>query len=167
MNTKNTGIIRRIDDLGRIVIPRELRRKLKIHEGDPLEFYVTDDGVLIKKYSFSKQITEELNGAVASLRGSFPEMRFVALDEYGGNIKPGTSLPAGAMQTASDAREHRRTETNTTDTETIVVVPIVASGEVHGMLMAMSRDEDKDNTIQCVTKTIEAICRYIKYLIEK
>lgn len=48
---KNTGIIRRIDDLGRIVIPKEIRSHLNIHEGDPLEIYLDGDKVCFKKYS--------------------------------------------------------------------------------------------------------------------
>ena len=43
-----TGIVRRIDDLGRIVIPKEIRRKLKINEGAPLEICIIDDGILLK-----------------------------------------------------------------------------------------------------------------------
>ncbi len=49
---KATGIVRRIDDLGRIVIPKEIRRTLRIREGDPLEIYTDTDGeVIFKKYS--------------------------------------------------------------------------------------------------------------------
>lgn len=49
---KATGIVRRIDDLGRIVIPKEIRRTLRIREGDPLEIYTDSDGeVIFKKYS--------------------------------------------------------------------------------------------------------------------
>ncbi len=49
---KATGIVRRIDDLGRVVIPKEIRRTLKIREGDPLEIYTNAEGeVIFKKYS--------------------------------------------------------------------------------------------------------------------
>lgn len=49
---KATGIVRRIDDLGRVVIPKEIRRTLKIREGDPLEIYTNSSGeVIFKKYS--------------------------------------------------------------------------------------------------------------------
>lgn len=64
---KATGIIRRTDDLGRVVIPREIRRTLGIHEGDPLEIYIDKDGsVMFKKYhpTFSSQMAtmlEQLN----------------------------------------------------------------------------------------------------------
>ena len=50
------GIIRRIDDLGRIVIPKEIRRKLKINEGDPLEICIIDDGILLKPYNGTHEI---------------------------------------------------------------------------------------------------------------
>ena len=49
---KATGIVRRIDDLGRVVIPKEIRRTMRIREGDPLEIYTSRDGeVIFKKYS--------------------------------------------------------------------------------------------------------------------
>lgn len=48
---KATGIIRRIDDLGRVVIPKEIRRNCKIREGDPLEIFLEDGGVVFKKYN--------------------------------------------------------------------------------------------------------------------
>lgn len=46
---KSTGVIRRIDDLGRIVIPNEIRRQLRIREGEPLEFFTSENGELIIK----------------------------------------------------------------------------------------------------------------------
>ena len=65
---KATGIVRRVDDLGRIVIPKEIRRTLKIREGDPLEIYTEKDGgVIFRKYSpmgdlqdFASQICESI-----------------------------------------------------------------------------------------------------------
>ena len=66
---KATGIVRRIDDLGRVVIPKEIRRTMRIREGDPLEIYTDKDGgVIFKKYSlmgglgdFAGQMCEALN----------------------------------------------------------------------------------------------------------
>ena len=72
---KATGIVRRIDDLGRVVIPKEIRRTLRIREGDPLEIYTDPEGeVIFKKYSpvgemspFAAQYAEVLskNGVFA------------------------------------------------------------------------------------------------------
>ena len=66
---KATGIVRRIDDLGRVVIPKEIRRTMRIREGDPLEIYTDKDGgVIFRKYSlmgaladFAGQLCETLN----------------------------------------------------------------------------------------------------------
>ncbi len=65
---KATGIVRRIDDLGRIVIPKEIRRTLRIREGDPLEIFTDREGeIILKKYSpigelgsFAKEYAESL-----------------------------------------------------------------------------------------------------------
>lgn len=65
---KATGIVRRVDDLGRIVIPKEIRRTLRIREGDPLEIYTEKDGgVIFRKYSpmgdlqdFAAQLCESI-----------------------------------------------------------------------------------------------------------
>lgn len=56
---KATGIVRRIDDLGRVVIPKEIRRTLRIREGDPLEIFVDRDGeVILKKYSPISELSD-------------------------------------------------------------------------------------------------------------
>ena len=47
---KSTGIIRNIDELGRIVVPKEIRKKLGIENTDPVEIYVEDDKIILKKY---------------------------------------------------------------------------------------------------------------------
>lgn len=47
---KSTGIVRRVDDLGRVVIPIELRRNLRIREKDPMEIFVDGDKIVLKKY---------------------------------------------------------------------------------------------------------------------
>lgn len=55
---KTTGIIRRIDDLGRIVIPKELRKSLRIKNGDSLEIFVDQEDIILKKYSPMESIEE-------------------------------------------------------------------------------------------------------------
>lgn len=52
ISMKATGIVRRIDDLGRVVVPKEIRRTLRIREGDPMEIFTNHDGeIILKKYS--------------------------------------------------------------------------------------------------------------------
>jgi len=72
---KATGIVRRIDDLGRVVIPKEIRRTLRIREGDPLEIFTDrEGGVILKKYSpigeltdFSKEYAESLQQSIGNI----------------------------------------------------------------------------------------------------
>lgn len=68
---KATGIIRRTDDLGRVVIPKEIRRTLKIREGNPLEIYIEKDCVCFKKYSVLGEMDNEtLRIALAMAKNS-------------------------------------------------------------------------------------------------
>ncbi len=55
---KSTGVIRRIDDLGRIVIPKEIRKNLKIREGDTLEFYISGSEIILKKFSLISEFSD-------------------------------------------------------------------------------------------------------------
>jgi stage V sporulation protein T len=72
---KATGIVRRIDDLGRVVIPKEIRRTLRIREGDPLEIFVDREGeVILKKYSpigelgdFAKEYADSLHETIGHI----------------------------------------------------------------------------------------------------
>jgi AbrB family transcriptional regulator (stage V sporulation protein T) len=65
---KATGIVRRIDDLGRVVIPKEIRRTLRIREGDPLEIFTDREGeVILKKYSPIGELNEFANEYCESL----------------------------------------------------------------------------------------------------
>ena len=65
---KATGVVRRIDELGRIVIPKEIRRTLKIREGTPLEIYSGDNGeLLLKKYSPITELAEIANDICKSI----------------------------------------------------------------------------------------------------
>ena len=57
---KGTGIIRRIDDLGRIVVTKEIRRRLNIHEGDALELLIGEDFVAFKKYDPERSVRSSL-----------------------------------------------------------------------------------------------------------
>lgn len=59
---KATGIVRRVDELGRIVIPKELRRTLDINEGDPLEIFTDGEGIVLKAYKSGCVFCGEADG---------------------------------------------------------------------------------------------------------
>ena len=64
---KSTGIIRRIDDLGRVVIPREVRRTLNLKEGDPLEIFVEGEMLCFQKYYAAEGYRERIKSLIAGL----------------------------------------------------------------------------------------------------
>ncbi len=64
---KATGIVRRIDELGRVVIPKEIRRTLRIREGDPLELFTDRDELMLKKYSPIASVEKFAEGTAKSL----------------------------------------------------------------------------------------------------
>ena len=84
---KATGIVRRVDDLGRIVIPKEIRRTLRIREGDPLEIYTEKDGgVIFRKYSpmgdlqdFASQMCEAIGSSTGKIAAVADRDAIIAL----------------------------------------------------------------------------------------
>jgi len=69
---RETGIIRRIDDLGRVVIPREIRKQFLIKEGDQLEIFVNKDEIILKKYDVSivmKELVRRLDDEFSDVKG--------------------------------------------------------------------------------------------------
>lgn len=83
---KATGIVRRIDDLGRVVVPKEIRRQMRIREGDPLEIYTSSDGSVTfkryvpmneKDYAKAKQVLKAVlpNGAHFALYDLYGDLR--------------------------------------------------------------------------------------------
>ncbi len=154
---KATGIVRRIDDLGRVVIPKEIRRTLRIREGDPLEIFVDRDGeVILKKYSpigelgdFAKEYAESLNEA----SGHFTLItdRDTVIASAGIAKKEYLEKPVGTeLEKAMDERKSI-VSTNATEVQLIrdrteqlsshVIVPIMYNGDPIGSVVLISRDE--------------------------
>lgn len=153
---KATGIVRRIDDLGRVVIPKEIRRTLRIREGDPLEIFVDRDGeVILKKYSpiselsdFAKEYAEALYDSLGHTILIADRDTFIAV--AGGSKKEYLNRNIG--QVIEKAMEHRQVtiETAEKDVELIdgveekvssyVIGPIVANGDPIGAVVIISKD---------------------------
>ena len=147
---KATGIIRRIDDLGRIVIPKEIRRTLRIHEGDPMELYVQDGGVLFKKYSLIGDMSDFSQNFADAL---FESTRHIALICDMDNIVAvaGTSkknfLNKPIWNLALKATEERQTQICSSkngqedfDYQTQVATPVICEGDVIGAIGLISKD---------------------------
>ena len=76
---KATGVVRRIDDLGRIVIPKEIRKNLRIRDGESLEVFVDGDDIVLKKFSIMRNVDEYANNLVDSLH-SFTKKSVIITD---------------------------------------------------------------------------------------
>ncbi len=155
---KATGIVRRIDDLGRVVIPKEIRRTLRIREGDPLEIFVDRDGeVILKKYSpinelgeFAKEYAEALHDTLSHITLITDRDSVIATagvfkkDYYEKAVGPD-------LEKVIDSR---RSVCSTTEMElqivrdkwekisSRVIVPIISGGDPIGAVVLLSRDND-------------------------
>ena len=83
---KATGIVRRIDDLGRVVIPKEIRRNMRIREGDPLEIYIENGCVCFRKYSPISEI--DLDTIKKICDSGLGTLNYTVFDRDGKSILP-------------------------------------------------------------------------------
>ena len=155
-----TGIVRRIDELGRVVIPKEIRRTLRIREGDPLEIFTDHDGeVVLKKYSpigeiatIAKDYTDSLHRtlghvALISDRDAVVSASGTSKREYAEKpLSPEVdqilqSRQLQVLNLASGARMIPVTNDDRPDAYSAqIIAPILADGEIIGGLILLSRE---------------------------
>lgn len=158
---KATGIVRRIDDLGRVVIPKEIRRTLRIRESDPLEIFTDREGeIILKKYSpigelgsFAKEYAEAL--ASASGHSVCITDRDQVIATAGGMRKEAVGTPVtGQLEAIMNERENVLSDsqsrkqikiTNEDMGETLpqVISPILCEGDVIGSVILRSKDTNR------------------------
>lgn len=156
---KATGIVRRIDDLGRVVIPKEIRRTLRIREGDPLEIYTDANGeVIFKKYSpvgeisdFASQYADVLSRVagmpmIISDRDHIVAAAGISKKEY--LERRVTSVVEELMEMRKNyfAREGTLGElmpVEGIDKAAAVIYPIIAAGDVTGAVIMLQGEQDK------------------------
>jgi AbrB family transcriptional regulator (stage V sporulation protein T) len=155
---KATGIVRRIDDLGRVVIPKEIRRTLRIREGDPLEIFVDREGeVILKKYSpigelenFAKEYAESLfestnHVAMITDRDTIITVAGASKKEY--LDKPISMLIESSMENRKTVMESTEGSfeivKDTSETlSSLVISPIIAGGDPIGTVILLSKEEN-------------------------
>ena len=156
-----TGIVRRIDELGRVVIPKEIRRTLRIREGDPLEIYTDRDGeVILKKYSpigemsaFAKDYTESIFRAMGHIACIVDRDQVVAASGVSKKeladkpISHDLETAIANRQTVAINRAGGGKIVAVTNEEDItgytaqVVSPIIADGEAIGAVLLLSKEQ--------------------------
>jgi AbrB family transcriptional regulator (stage V sporulation protein T) len=156
-NMKATGIVRRIDDLGRVVIPKEIRRTMRIREGDPLEIYTSRDGeVIFKKYSllggvedFASQLCETMSRSTGSICAVTDRDTIIAVAGGGKRELMGKRITPELEQImesrkiyqyAGDGRPVAVSD-STDKLLTAVAAPILAEGDLLGLVLFISGDD--------------------------
>ncbi len=151
---KATGIVRRIDDLGRVVIPKEIRRVMRIREGDPLEIYTESDGsVVFRKYSpvgelsrVSEEYAEAINrssGIPIAIcdRDNVIAVAGVSRKEYLEKpISTGLSGVLSSRKSYSAADKNGDVTITEGGNEVSYLSPIVSEGSVIGAVMSLKQD---------------------------
>ncbi len=160
---KATGIVRRIDDLGRVVIPKEIRRTMRIHEGDPLEIFTSKDGeVIFKKYSavgdladFSAEYAKALSKISGYGSAITDKDSIIAVS---GNGKKELSERKISQKLEEIMRERTTITSKTKSSEPIcissendkyfchIVIPIISEGDVIGTVAVFSANEEEKLT---------------------
>ncbi|GGE54051.1 stage V sporulation protein T [Pullulanibacillus camelliae] len=153
---KATGIVRRIDDLGRVVIPKEIRRTLRIREGDPLEIFVDRDGeVILKKYSPISELGNFAQEYADSLAENSGRLVLIAdRDEIiavsGGPKKEYLQKSIGsdvekAMENRTTIKENSgkgELVDHLSDPGAYVIAPIIAGGDPIGAVLLIAKDHE-------------------------
>ena len=178
---KATGIVRRIDDLGRVVIPKEIRRTLRIRDGDPLEIYTSREGeVVFRKYSplaglegVASQVCQAIakstnaiaaiadrDTVLASAGGGRRELLGRRLSPELEEVLEGRSLYAFP---GGDSRRIYLTDGGD-QFSAAVAAPILSEGDAMGLvLLVQGRDDDAPTETQC--SLVAAMASFLgKYL---
>ena len=173
---KATGIVRRIDDLGRVVIPKEIRRTMRIREGDPLEIYTSREGeVIFKKYSlmgglddFAAQFCETLSKSCNAITAVTDRDSIIAVAGGGKRELMGKRISPQLEQIMEDRRiyQHTGEERGVFVTEAgdkyqaAVAAPIISEGDVLGLVLFVE-DGENQHTGETEYKLAQTIAAFL------
>lgn len=158
---KATGIVRRIDDLGRIVIPKEIRTTLRIHESDPMEIYTGDSGeIIFKKYSSMREISSAASKFASILHKelSMPVLitdRENVIATSGQNVKIFSEkrISQSAEKLLKDRKffsslgqpNEKLLPLEKSDIEAAIFLPIITNGDISGSLIILKSQDSKNS----------------------
>lgn len=174
---KATGIVRRIDDLGRVVIPKEIRRTMRIREGDPLEIYTDADGeVIFKKYSpmgelaeFTSQYAEVLYRAtnmpviITDRDHVVSCMGISKKDTIDRHITPALEqiMEGRTCYTASGNDKQPILPIEGIEKNAAVIYPIIGSGDVSGCVVLLFNENENQPPTQAEIKLAQVAANFL------
>lgn len=159
---KATGVVRRIDDLGRVVIPKEIRKTLRIKEGDPLEIFTDREGqVILKKYSPIGELSEFATGYAETLAKTTGHIACITdkdtiIAVSGGSKKEFLEQDVSqeleklmedkevytSKENSDIAMPITKNDTNEKKNKSQIVYPIISNGDTIGTVILMSKDSN-------------------------
>ena len=154
---KATGVVRRIDDLGRVVIPKEIRKTLRIKEGDPLEIFTDREGqVILKKYSPIGELSEFASGYAETLAKTTGHIACITdkdtiIAVSGGSKKDISSELEKLMEdkevysskdNSNQSMPITKNDKNEKKNNAQIVYPIISNGDTIGTVILMSKDSN-------------------------
>lgn len=175
---KSTGVVRRVDDLGRIVIPKEIRRTLRIRDGESLEIFVDREMIALKKFSkmndieeVTKQLADIINGTVNKTVLVTDRDKFVAVS---GPLKK-KFIDKNISKSLENIMNERKNllENGLHDIELLdneknmfsyVIVPIIMNGDAIGLVIILS---DKSDIGQLEDKLANIVAQFLAKHIEE
>ena len=136
---KATGIVRRVDDLGRVVIPKEIRRTLKIREGDPLEILIEKNCVCFKKYSTLGSFSEDILRVAQDMAQRTVNHQIAIYDR--------DSKVSGPNSYSSYVDESWEDNSTSFEYEGMGVYPIISDDELYGYVCCPESDMSAEMTM--------------------
>ncbi len=177
---KATGIVRRIDDLGRVVIPKEIRRTMRIREGDPLEIYTSNDGeVIFKKYSAIGEMSENA-GQVADIMHKLAGCPVVVFDRDHVVASSGVTkkefserrvspeleeLMESRRQFFAEDAERKFYAVEGVEQPALACMPILSSGDVTGAVTFLS-SENRQTVSELQKSLVNAAAQFLGRQVE-
>ena len=171
---KATGVVRRIDDLGRIIIPKEIRKTLRLKNGENLEIFVDEnENIILRKYSqidklkeFASQITDAINNVTKKSVFIINTDSFVSIS---GKKKEYLNEPiSNELITMINNRNEVKNQNQIQMTEdkkeeeNIAFCPIIVNGDAIGAIMIMSKEEITDNDFQALKIISSFLTKHIE-----
>ena len=177
---KATGVVRRIDDLGRVVIPKEIRRTLRIKEGDPLEIFTDREGqVILKKYSpigelseFATEYAETLNKTTGHIACITDKDTVVAVSGMPKKEWLEQGISKELEQILEDKKKYiskdnndmavpiTSKEKNDKISKAQVIYPIISDGDAVGSVILLSKD-DKTKMTEVEQKVAQSAANFL------
>ena len=160
---KATGVVRRIDDLGRVVIPKEIRKTLRMKEGDPLEIFTDKEGeVILKKYSPIGELSEFANSYAETIAKTTGHIACITDKDTVIAVSGGSKkeyLEQDLSKELEEVMENKEVYTSKENNEIAlpvtkndnkdkiynsqVIYPIISDGDVIGSVILISKEPNK------------------------